>query len=287
MKPAGTAASHSSATAGDEPRPGAIALLFSRLAAEGRVALIPYVTCGFPDESVTVPVLEALADAGADVIELGIPFSDPLADGPAIQRSSFLALQQGMTVQRALGLLSEFRKRRDTPVVVFTYLNPVLRYGVEAFCGNALRAGAQGLLLTDLPLGSDVELEERFAASGLELVRLVAPTTPEERIASVADASRGFLYYISRTGVTGARAELPPELAAEVKAVRARSALPVAVGFGISTAEQAAAVAGLADGVVVGSALITVLEREGVEGARRLVQQMRKAIDASTSGRPG
>jgi tryptophan synthase alpha chain len=256
-----------------------IAERFSRLAAQGRVALIPYVTCGSPDESHTVPLLEALADAGADVIELGIPFSDPLADGPAIQRSSFIALQRGMTMRRALAALSEFRRRRDTPVVVFTYLNPVLRYGVEAFCRDARAAGAQGLLLTDLPLGSDPELEGTVAASGLELVRLVAPTTPEERIASVAESGRGFLYYISRTGVTGARAELPPELAAEVKAVKARSKLPVAVGFGISTPAQAAAVAGVADGVVVGSALIAKVEAEGVEGARGFVAAMRRAMD--------
>jgi tryptophan synthase alpha chain len=258
---------------------GSITERFARLRAQGRVALIPYVTCGFPDEAHTLPLLEALADAGADVIELGIPFSDPLADGPAIQRSSFIALGRGMTLKRALELLREFRARRDTPVVVFTYLNPVMRYGVEAFCRDALAAGAQGLLLTDLPLGSDPDLERLVAASGLELVRLVAPTTPPERITSVADAGRGFLYYISRTGVTGARAELPPELAAEVKTVRARSALPVAVGFGISTPAQAAAVAGLADGVVVGSALITKVEVEGVEGARRFIAEMRRAMD--------
>jgi tryptophan synthase alpha chain len=189
-----------------------------------------------------------------------------------------------MTLRGALDLLREFRARRDTPVVVFTYLNPVLRYGVEAFCRDAQAAGAQGLLLTDLPLGSDAELESIVAASGLELVRLVAPTTPEERIASVAEAGRGFLYYISRTGVTGARAELPPELAAEVKAVKARSRLPVAVGFGISTPMQAAAVAGLADGVVVGSALISTLEAEGVEGARRFVSEMRRAMDERPRG---
>jgi tryptophan synthase alpha chain len=261
---------------------GSIAERFARLAAQGRVALIPYVTCGFPDEASTLPLLEALADAGADVIELGIPFSDPLADGPAIQRSSFIALERGMTLKRALELLREFRARRDTPVVVFTYLNPVMRYGVEAFCRDAQAAGAQGLLLTDLPLGSDPDLERTVSASGLELVRLVAPTTPEQRIQSVAEAGRGFLYYISRTGVTGARAELPPELAAEVKAVKARSPLPVAVGFGISTSAQAAAVAGVADGVVVGSALITMVETEGVEGARRFVADMRRAMDEKT-----
>jgi tryptophan synthase alpha chain len=274
---AGTTAAQ---TRHEGPRLGALGRLFERLRSEGRVALIPYVTCGFPDADQTVPLLEGLADAGADVIELGIPFSDPLADGPAIQKSSFVALERGMTMRLALDLLREFRAERDTPVVVFTYLNPVMRYGVDAFCRAAHDAGAQGLLLTDLPLGSDPELERTFESSELELVRLVAPTTPPDRIAKVSGAGRGFLYYISRTGVTGARAELPPELTAEVKEVKARSQLPVAVGFGISTPEQAAAVAGIADGVVVGSALITKLEKEGVEAGVRFIAELRQAMDA-------
>jgi len=257
----------------------AITRRFAELRAEGRAALVVYTTAGFPEPDSTVPLLVALADAGADVLELGIPFSDPLADGPTIQRSSFLALQGGMTVRRALADLAEFRSLRDTPVVLFTYLNPLLRYGVEAFCRDARAAGADGLLLTDVPVGADPELENAVAASGLDLVRLLAPTTPEARIGDVAGKGSGFLYYISRTGVTGARAELPPELAEEVRAVRDQVTLPVAVGFGISTPEQAAAVAGLADGVVVGSALIRTVEEEGVEGAARFIAGLRRAMD--------
>ncbi|MGD8600349.1 MAG: tryptophan synthase subunit alpha, partial [Gemmatimonadota bacterium] len=163
-----------------------IADVFAALRKEGRAALIPYVTAGYPERDSTVAVLEALADAGADVIELGIPFSDPLADGPTIQASSFESLQNGTTVKGVLADVAEFRKRRDTPVVLFTYLNPVLRYGPEQFLADAVEAGAQGLLLTDVPTGADPELEGRIVDSPLDFVRLVAPTTPLERVPSVA-----------------------------------------------------------------------------------------------------
>jgi tryptophan synthase alpha chain len=246
--------------------------------------LIAYVTAGFPSTEETVPLLEALADAGADVLELGIPFSDPLADGPTVQHSSFVALQRGMTTRKALALLSEFRRRRTTPVVLMTYLNPVLRYGTRDFCVAARAAGADGIILTDLPVGSDPELESAAASSGLDLVRLVAPTTTGERVREVAAGGSGFLYYISRTGVTGARAELPPGLADEVRAVKSRVTLPVAVGFGISTPEQAAAVAGVADGVVVGSALIQRIEEKGVAGAGDFIAGLRGAMDGAPHG---
>jgi tryptophan synthase alpha chain len=261
------------------PAAASLARRFAERREEGRVVLIAYVTAGFPSDADTVPLLEAIADAGADVLELGIPFSDPLADGPTIQRASFLALERGMTSRRALALLAEFRKLRDTPVVLMTYVNPVLRYGTREFCDAARSAGAQGIILTDLPVGSDPELEQAAASSGLDLVRLLAPTTTGERAAEVAAGGSGFLYYISRTGVTGARAELPEGLAEEVRALKARVSLPVAVGFGISTPDQAAAVAGVADGVVVGSALIRSIEEGGVEGARRFIAGLRRAMD--------
>ena len=245
---------------------------------QGRPALIPYVTAGHPEKDATVAVLEALADAGADVIELGIPFSDPLADGPTIQRSSFRSLEAGTTVERVLADLARFRAERETPVVLFTYLNPVLRYGLESFLEDAVEAGANGLLLTDLPTGSDAAIERAIIDSPLDLIRLVAPTTPLDRIAEVAEGGSGFLYYISRTGVTGARTELRDELAEEVGAVRAAVDLPVAVGFGISTPEQAAAVGALADGVVVGSALVRTLEEEGIEAGRAFVEALRAAL---------
>lgn len=257
----------------------AIGARFAARAAEKRAALVPYVTAGFPDPSATVPMLEAAADAGADVLELGIPFSDPLADGPTIQRSSFLALQQGMTVDKVLEALRTFRARRNTPVVLMTYLNPVLRRGLQRFCREAVDAGADGVLLTDLPVGVDPGMEEAVRSAGLDWIRLIAPTTLPERAAEVADGGSGFLYYISRTGVTGARSELRAELADEIAALRGQVGLPIAVGFGISTAEQARAVAAVADGVVVGSAVVAKLEAEGVEGAAAFLASLRRGMD--------
>jgi tryptophan synthase alpha chain len=255
-----------------------ISKAFADRRAQGRPALVPYVTAGHPGVDLTVAVLESLADAGADVIELGIPFSDPLADGPTIQRSSFRSLQAGTTVARVLSDLEAFRARRATPVVLFTYLNPVLRYGLDDFLAVAARAGANGLLLTDLPAGSDAALEGAVMDSPLDLIRLVAPTTPIERVPEVAKGGSGFLYYVSRTGVTGARAHLRDELEREVGAIRAAVDLPVAVGFGISTPEQAARVGALADGVVVGSALVQALEEGGVEAGAAFVRGLRAAL---------
>jgi tryptophan synthase alpha chain len=260
----------------------AIGLRFRARAAEGRAALIPYITAGFPDPASTVAMLEAAADAGCDVLELGIPFSDPLADGPTIQRSSFVALQKGMTVDRALAAVAEFKSRRDTPVVLMSYMNPVLRRGLERFCREAADAGADGLILTDLPVGTDPETEAAVRASGLDLIRLLAPTTPTERVPEVARGSSGFLYYISRTGVTGARRELRAELAEEVAALRRQVSLPIAVGFGISTPDQAAAVAAVADGVVVGSAVVARMEAEGPEGAAAFLRSLRRGMDEGT-----
>jgi tryptophan synthase alpha chain len=252
---------------------------FQRRATRGQSALIPYVTAGFPELEATDAVLDALVGAGADVIELGIPFSDPLADGPTIQASSYRALQNGVSVAWVLDRLRAFRERHDTAVVLFTYLNPVVHYGVERFCRNARDAGADALLLTDLPAGADPELEGTVQASGLELIRLLAPTTPPERIPEVARGGSGFLYYISRTGVTGASSRLRGELGEEVRRIREATRLPVAVGFGISTPEQAAAVAGIADGVVVGSALVRTLEGEGVEAGAAFIRSLREAMD--------
>ncbi len=259
--------------------PSRIERRFAERSAEGRTALVPYITAGFPELETTVPLLEALDDAGADVIELGIPFSDPLADGPTIQASSFRALEQGMTVARALELVRRFRQVRDTPLVLFTYLNPVFHHGLEAFCRDAAEAGADGILLTDLPVGSDPELEGIVQRSGLDPIQLLAPTTAPERVARVAGGGRGFLYYISRTGVTGARTELRAGLGSEIERLRTQIGLPVAVGFGISTPEQAREVAGVADGVVVGSALITILGAEGIAGAARFMGSLRVAMD--------
>ena len=253
--------------------------VFAARRADGRAALVPYVTAGHPELDSTVPVLEALAASGADVIELGIPFSDPLADGPTIQRSSFASLAAGTDVARVLADLAEFRAKSETPVVLFTYLNPVLRFGMERFLEEAADAGANGLLLTDLPTGADSVLEDAVIESPLDLIRLVAPTTPLDRVPEVARGGSGFLYYISRTGVTGAQTELRSGLEDEVRAIREVVELPVAVGFGISTPAQAAEVGGVADGVVVGSALVRTLEEGGVDAGAAFVAALRAALD--------
>jgi tryptophan synthase alpha chain len=251
---------------------------FAAARAEDRAALVTFVTAGHPSPNETAGVLDTLAAAGADVIELGIPFSDPLADGPVIQRSSFIAIEQGVGLAWTLDALASFRARNDTPVVLFGYLNPVMHYGVDRFIRDARDAGAQGVLLTDLPVGVDADLEGRFMASPLDLIRLVAPTTPPQRAREIALAARGFLYYVSKTGVTGTGTELTAGLADEVRALRANATVPIAVGFGISTPEQARVVAGIADGVVVGSALVRTLEEEGVGAAGRMVEGLRAAM---------
>lgn len=260
--------------------PVSIADAFQSRIARGQAALVPYICAGFPDRKASLALLHAAADAGADVLELGIPFSDPLADGPTIQRATFQALERGMTVKGSLEILSEFRRERDTPVVLFTYLNPVHHFGMDAFVKAAREAGAQGLLLTDLPAGADPELEGAARRGGLDLIRLLAPTTAPERVPEVARGGSGFLYYISRTGVTGGRVALREELAREVAALRPHVAIPISVGFGISTPEQAAVAAAAADGVVVGSALLEAVDEGGVEAGGRFLRGLREAMDA-------
>ena len=212
--------------------------------------------------------------AGADIIDLGVPFSDPVADGPTIQRASQVALGHGVDMAWTLATLQRFRARHDTPVVLFSYLNPVLAYGTERFLADAADAGADGVLLTDLPAGADDQLESLFEASGLALIRLVAPTTPASRLDDIAQRAQGFIYYVARLGVTGAGADLRDELAAELDRMRVRTRVPVAVGFGVSTADHAARLAPHADGVIVGSALIDALDRGGVAAAGELLAAM-------------
>lgn len=232
---------------------------FGRLGRAGRRAFIPFLTHGFPAPKQTPRLLGILAEAGADVIELGVPFSDPLADGPTIQRASWRALEQGVTLDTTLELVAELSADLP-PIVIFSYLNPLLRLGVERFLERAEAAGVAGLLLTDLPAGSHPKLEARLSSRGLDLIPLVAPTTPPERLDRIVGNAAGFLYYISRLGVTGARERLDDDLQPRVEELRRRVRLPVAVGFGISRPEHARAVAEVADGVVVGSALIAALE---------------------------
>lgn len=257
---------------------------FREWRSRGRRAFVPYLTYGYPTPGDTRRLLRGLAEAGADVIELGVPFSDPLADGPTIQAASWEALQHGATIRGALDLLREISGELP-PVVLFSYLNPILRLGVEDFVRDASEAGAAGLLVTDLPVGADPELERRLSGGGLDLIRLLAPTTDPERIDEIAGTASGFVYYISRTGVTGARDELSGSLGEEVARLRQRIRLPVAVGFGVSTPEQAGEVARIADGVVVGSALIDALgrsEEDFLELAGELADAVHSVGEAPT-----
>jgi tryptophan synthase alpha chain len=262
-----------SATTSSDP----IARRFEVLREAGRKALVVYVTAGHPDFARSLELLQGASAAGADVIEVGVPFSDPLADGPIIQASSQRALAAGMTLDRAIELIG--RARVAVPVVLFSYLNPLLSAGHDALT-RAARAGAHGLLVTDLPVGADPELEARFGAGPLAFVRLVAPTTPPRRMAEIARHGRGFDYLISRLGVTGVRDDVPPELPKTVAALRAVTSLPICAGFGISRPAQAAAVSRIADGVVVGSAIVREADA-GVDGALRLIRELRAGIDAA------
>jgi tryptophan synthase alpha chain len=254
-----------------------IARRFAELRARKRRALVPYITAGYPDAERTVELMRGLEEAGADVIELGLPFSDPMADGPVIQASSQRALELGMNFGRLLELVS--RANVGVPLVLFSYLNPIMAAGDDALV-RAAQAGMSGLLLTDLPVGADPEREARIGAGPLEFIRLVAPTTPLERMREIAEHGRGFVYLISRLGVTGARDDLPAELPATARRLREATSLPVCVGFGVSRPEQAARVAAIADGVVVGSAIVRAAG-ESVSQAVALTSSLRAAIDAA------
>jgi len=250
---------------------------FAELKAAGRRALVPYITAGHPDSEKTIELLRGLEAAGADVIELGLPFSDPMADGPIIQASSQQALDQGMNFDRLLTLVE--RAGVTVPLVLFSYLNPVIAAGADALV-RAAQAGFSGVLLTDLPVGSDAAREEWVGSAPLSFIRLVAPTTPQERMREIAAHGSGFVYLISRLGVTGVRDDVPAELPATVQRLREASTLPVCVGFGVSRPEQAASVARIADGVVVGSALVRAAG-ESVDAAVTLTASLRAAIDAA------
>ena len=241
---------------------------FAAARTAGRSALVVFVEAGDPDLATTARLLPALAAAGADVLELGIPFSDPIADGPVIQRAHERGLASGTTLSSALDLLTGLRRDGfEAPVVLFSYANPILAMGEEAFAARAAAAGADGVLVTDLPPEEGKSFSALLKRAGLDPVYLVAPTSSDERIRRAAALSRGFVYLVSRAGVTGARAELPADLAPLVARVKRQvTRLPVAVGFGLSTQEQVAAVGRLADGAVVGSAVVSRMEEALREG---------------------
>jgi tryptophan synthase alpha chain len=246
----------------------------------GHKALIPYVTVGYPSIEATLKVVPLLAQNGADIVELGIPFSDPLADGVTIQKSSFHALQSGVTPHLCLEVAKKLRENVEIPLVFMTYFNPVFSYGLEEFCAAGAGAGISGLIIPDLPPEEGSELEAISQKQGLDLIYLLAPTSTEARIKLVAKRSRGFIYVVSVTGVTGARDRLPADLAAFIARVRKLAKQPLCVGFGISTPEQAGQVAHIADGVIVGSRLIQLMEADDFAlPVASFIKGLRQALD--------
>jgi len=229
---------------------------------KSKKALIGYVTVGYPSIEATLEIVPALVENGCDIIELGIPFSDPLADGPIIQKSSFEALQRGTTPEKCVEVARKLRGGIDVPLIFMGYYNPVLHYGIEVFCKECAEAGIDGFVIPDLPPEEGVELEKSARENGIDMIYLLAPTSDDERIDIVAEKSSGFIYLVSLTGVTGSGTELPPELENFVTRVRQKTSKPLCVGFGITTPEQASRVAGVADGIIVGSRIIKLIEED-------------------------
>ena len=265
---------------------------FQTLSKQGRTALIPYITAGHPQPEVSVDILHAAVEAGADLLELGMPFSDVMADGPVIQNACARALAQGMNLDRVLEMVRVFRQRdAETPVILMGYTNPIERRGVARFAEEAAAAGVDALLVVDCPADEAEELRSELAAQELHQIFLVAPTTTDRRLARTAGLAGGFVYYVSIKGVTGAATLDVDSLGPAVTRVRAQTRLPVAVGFGIREPEQAAAVARIADGVVIGSALVDRLDRcadsaAAVACTREYLGQVRAAMDAATVSSP-
>ncbi len=267
---------------------------FKALKARGRTALIPFITAGDPEPRVTVPLMHALAEAGADVIELGVPFSDPMADGPVIQKASERALAHHMSLAGVLAMVREFRvEDPHTPVVLMGYLNPVEAMGYDRFAADAREAGVDGVLTVDLPPEEAQELVTALRTRGIDPVFLLAPTSDAERIRRIVQLAGGFVYYVSLRGVTGAANFDLADVAQKLRLIRAQTHLPVGVGFGISSAEAAAKIAGIADAVIVGSALVGRIaalashpNRIAVEAAA-FVGQLRAAMDSATASTSG
>jgi len=240
-----------------------IASRFESLSRRSEKALIAYVMAGDPSLEKTEELVIALEEAGADLIELGVPFSDPVADGPVIQKAGERALKERVSLRKILGMVARLRTRTQVPMILMTYLNPVLRLGVDAFFCQAAKAGVDGVIVPDLPAEEGDALRSLAGREGIDLIFLAAPTTEPSRLRHVAEMSSGFLYYVSVTGITGASLSDLAQIEKRVSAIKKRSRLPVAVGFGISTPEQAQALGRVADGIVVGSAIVRLIERYG------------------------
>ena len=260
-----------------------IAARFAALKREGRGALIPFLEAYDPDEATSAAILHGMTGAGADLIEIGMPFTDPMADGPTIQAAGLRGLKAGATMARTLAMVAGFRmKDTDTPVILMGYLNPVLSYGPDRFCADAAAAGVDGLIVVDLPSEEADWLAGPATANGLDIIRLVAPTTDDARLPQVLQGSSGFVYYVSIAGITGTRSATREHLAAAIPRVRAATGLPIAIGFGIRTPAQAAEAVGVADAVVVASALIDTLAasldaegRPAPDSVARVLDQVR------------
>lgn len=260
--------------------------VFARARAERRAVFMPYHAMGYPDRAQTLAIVQTLGEHGAELFEIGIPHSDPLADGPTIQTATYTALMQGTTVKDCLAMVRELRASGMTqPFCAMTYYNPLFAYGLQRFVDDAVAAGVDGLIVPDLPPEEAEELEAACRTAGLATIYLLAPTSTDERIRAVAAHSTGFIYLVSVTGITGARTELPPDLADFVARVRRHTDLPLAVGFGIGTGEQAAAVAGIANGVIVGSALVKAATGEGgVERVAALGSELARGAHTPRKG---
>jgi tryptophan synthase alpha chain len=247
----------------------------------GRKALIAYVTAGYPDIAATPEIVSLLAENGCDIIELGIPFSDPLADGATIQRASYQALQRGVTPRSCLEMAAAIRRRNVTvPLIFMTYYNPVLSFGPEKFCQSCSEAGINGLIVPDLPPEEGAELDKATREHNLDLIYLLAPNSPGARIGAVAAKSRGFIYLVSLTGVTGARQSLPVELEDFVKRVRNRASQPLCVGFGVATPDHARRIGAIADGVIVGSRIIDLIDADSsLASLKDFISSLRAALD--------
>lgn len=259
---------------------------FDDLRRAGDLGLVAYLTAGDPTLEATERLVAALAEAGADVVELGVPFSDPLADGPTIQRASERALRSGTTLAGVLGLVRKLRQKTEVPLVVFSYFNPVLQMGLSTFADEAAAAGADGVLITDLTPEEAGEYRHAVASRGLDTIFLAAPTSTDARLVRIAESSTGFLYLISRTGVTGAREALPEDLPALVRRARRVTSLPIAVGFGISLPGHVSILGGLADAAVVGSVLVEEIERAASvdEAASAVAARIRSFKQAASQG---
>jgi tryptophan synthase alpha chain len=260
---------------------GRISNKFDQLQREGRKALITFITAGDPDCALTERLVPVMAAAGADIVELGIPFSDPMADGPTIQLSSERALAGGATLKSVLAAVKNIRQGCEVPILLMGYYNPVLAFGLASFCSEAAAAGVDGVLLVDLPPEEAEELVFFTKKEGIDFIPLLTPTSNRSRINKIKKCGSGFIYYVSVAGVTGARASVAADIGAMVEKIRAETSLPVAVGFGISTPAQAGTVASLADGVVVGSALVKLFEQFTGE---ELVQKVSESVAALKKG---